>query len=149
MKKGLIILGSIVVFIVGYLFWYYTSSADNEIHLLPKGFTGIVIIRFNAENGKEERYEDGKRVYEIPANGILDTKFKINEGWSDLPKLYYLDGNKRTPIIKYKVYSQQIGGAISDITNKEVSYISYILSDEKHVDSLYTVLERMNIADAK
>lgn len=149
MKKGLIILGSIVVLIVGYLFWYYTSSADDEIHLLPKGFTGIVIIRFNAKNGKEERYEDGKRVYEIPANGILDTKFKINEGWSDLPKLYYLDGNKRTPIIKYKVYSQQIGGAISDITNKEISYISYILSDEKHVDSLYTVLERMNVADAK
>jgi hypothetical protein len=139
MKKGLIILGSIIVLIVGYLFWYYTSSADDEIHLLPKDFTGIVIIRFNVVNGKEERYEDG----------ILDTKFKINEGWSDLPKLYYLDGNKRIPIIKYKVYSQQIGGAISDITNKEVSYISYILSDEKHVDSLYTVLERMNVADAK
>lgn len=149
MKKGLIFLGVIIVLIVGYLFWYYTSSADEEIHLLPKGFTGVVIIRYNAENGKEKRYENGKRVYEIPANGILDTKFDINEGWSDLPKYYYLNGHKRTSLGHNKVYSPNIGGAISDITQKEISFISYIVSDEQHVDSLYTIREKMNIADVK
>lgn len=150
MKKGLIILGSIVVLIVGYLFWYYTSSADDEIHLLPKDFTGIVIIRFNAENGKEELYEDGKRVYEIPANGILDTKFDVNDGWSDFPKLYYLENGKRTQIpSKHKIYSMEVGVAVSDITNKDVSFYSYILCKEKDQDSLFTVRERMNVADAK
>lgn len=150
MKKGLIILGSIVVLIVGYLFWYYTSSADDEIHLLPKGFTGIVIIRFNAENGKDKLYEDGKRIYEIPANGILDTKFDVNDGWSDFPKLYYLEKGKRMSIpSKYKIYSMIVGGTISDITDKDVKFFSYILCEEKDQDSLFTIRERMNIADAK
>lgn len=150
MKKRLIILGSIIVLIVGYLFWHATSSADNEIHLLPKGFTGIVIIRFNAENGKEKRYEDGDRVYEIPANGILDTKFDYNEGVSDYPKFYYVDNGKRTPIpLKYKVFSMRGGGATSDITNKNVSIESYILCEEKDQDSLFKARERMNEADAK
>lgn len=150
MKKGLIILGSIVVLIVGYLFWHATSSADNEIHLLPKDFTGIVIIRFNAENGKEKRYENGDRVYEIPANGILDTKFEYNEGVANFPKFYYLEKGKRTPIpSKYKVFSMQGGIADSDLTNKGVDFESYILCKEKDQDSLFTVRERMNVADAK
>jgi hypothetical protein len=149
MKKGLIILGSIVVLIVGYLFWYYTSSADDEIHILPKGFTGIVIIRFNIENGKKELYKDGKRVYEIPPNGILETKFKVNEGWSNPPEYYYLNGKERINLGNNKVYSPDIGVAISDMTHKEVTFVSYIVSDEKHVDSLYTVRERINIADAR
>jgi hypothetical protein len=150
MKKGLIILGSIVVLIVGYLFWHYTSSADDEIHLLPKGFTGIVIIRFNAKNGKEKSYEDGKRVYKIPANGILDTKFDYNEGVINPPEFYYLEKDKRTPIpSKYKVFSMQGGIADSDITNKGVDFESYLLCEEKDQDSLFTVRERMNVADAK
>ena len=33
-KKGLIILGSFIVLILGYLFWHATNSADDEIHLL-------------------------------------------------------------------------------------------------------------------
>jgi len=150
MKKGLIILGSIVILIVGYLFWYYTSSTDDEIHLLPKGFTGIVVIRFNAENGKEKQYEDGKRVYEIPANGILDTKFEYNEGVANFPEFYYLDKGKRIPIpSKYKIYSMQGGIADSDITNKGVDFESYLLCEEKNQDSLFMVRERMNVADAK
>lgn len=150
MKKRLIILGSIIVLIVGYLFWHATSSADDEIHLLPKGFTGIVIIRFNAENGKEKRYENGDRVYEIPVNGILDTKFDYNEGVSNYPEFYYLDKGKRTKIpSKFKMFSMRGGIATSDITNKDVILESYILCEEKDQDSLFTVRERMNEADAK
>lgn len=148
MKKKLIIVGVIFIAIIGYLCWYYTSSADKEIHLLPKGFTGIVIIRFNSEQGKNEQYEDGKRVYEIPANGILDTKFKPNEGWSDFPVYFYVDGNKRLPLTK-KVYSPNIGTAKSDITNNNITFVSYIVSDEKHIDSLYKIRESLNIADVK
>ncbi|MBB1192063.1 hypothetical protein DNC80_00045 [Flavobacterium sp. SOK18b] len=148
MKKALIIIGILLIAIISYLCWYYTSSADKEIHLLSKGFTGIVIIRFNAENGKEEKYENGSRVYEIPASGILNTKFKPNEGWSDSPQYFYIVGDKKEPLTK-KVYSPDIGVATSDITNKNVTFVSYIVSDEQHVDSLYTVREKMNIADLK
>jgi hypothetical protein len=149
MKKLLIILGILLITIGGYLFWHYSSNAEDEIHLLPRDFKGIVIIRFNSPNGKDKRYEDGVRVYKIPANGILDTKFKENEGLSNLPKYYYLDGNKRTPMTKTKVYSLQFGVAASDINNKSVIFSTYIVSDEQHVDSLYNVREKMNFADVK
>lgn len=149
MKKALITFGIIIIIIISYLFWYYTSSSDDEIHLLPKNFKGIVIIRFNVKNGKDELYENGKRVYEIPQNGILDTKFGFDEGWSSPPEIYYLDGDKRISLGNNKVFSMRSGVAISDITNKEISFSTYLVCEEKEQDSLFNIRERLNVADAK
>lgn len=149
MKKILIALGCVVVLLIGYLFWYYTSSADDEIYLMPKDFTGIVIIRYNVPNGADMIYEKGKRIYNIPSSGILETKFSPNEGWSNPPQYYYLDGVNRLPITKYKVYSFEVGTAKNNLTNKSITYSSYIISDEKNIDSLYSVREKMNIVSAK
>nr|WP_315176520.1 hypothetical protein [uncultured Flavobacterium sp.] len=149
MKKGLIALGCVVILIIGYLFWYYTSSADDEIYLMQKDFTGIVIIRYDVPNGADIIYENGKRIYNIPSSGILETKFSPNEGWSDPPQYYYLDGANRIPITRHKVYSFEVGTAMNNITNKNITYASYIVSDEKSIDSLYNVREKMNILNAK
>ncbi len=153
MKKLLIGFGVLVVVVIGYLIWYYTNSADEEIHLLPKNFTGVVIIRFDMKNGQEKIFEREKRVYNIPINGILNTKFKHITGLSSPPQFYYLINGMRIPINKHttknKVEGLEVGLSMSDITKKSVRFLSYIVGPKEKLDSLYTVREKINIADYK
>ena len=79
------------------------QKAEPETYLLPKGFTGRVNIILNQKEGSPIKYEDKRRVYEIPADGILLTQFTINDGFIDR-KYYYVDsvGNRtNVPIYKY------------------------------------------------
>lgn len=73
------------------------------MYLIPEGFTGRVNIILNQKGGSPTKYEDGRRVYEIPSDGILLTQFTINDGFIDR-KYYYVDsiGNRTDlPIYKY------------------------------------------------
>ncbi|MET0637852.1 MAG: hypothetical protein ABWZ25_17610 [Chitinophagaceae bacterium] len=71
------------------------SQPEPETYLLPQDFTGKVNIIFNQANGEPVKYENGRRVYEIPANGILLTQFKDEDGIID-HEYYYVDsaGNR-------------------------------------------------------
>ncbi len=64
-----------------------------EDYLLPQGFKGRATVIFNQKNGLSEKYKDGRRVYEIPSNGILLTQFKPVYGIID--HHYYMDSNGR------------------------------------------------------
>lgn len=149
MKKILIGLVGLIFIVIGYLFWYYTSSGDEEIHLLPDNFIGVVFIRFEMKEGFSERFENRKRVYEIPSNGVLDTKFKVNEGWRSQAEFYYVKGTNRTRIDtnKVQIYGQQIGESVSNVDNKKVTFISYIICPREKADSLYRVMEKIHISD--
>ena len=57
-----------------------SKSAEPEIHLIPKGFIGHVTICFGEKNGVPPKYENGRRVYEIPPGGTLHTQFPTNSG---------------------------------------------------------------------
>lgn len=65
------------------------NSTDKEIIIVPKDYTGYILIMFNQPDGKEEIYEGSKRVYEITQNGILKTQFSTNEGWQEFPEYYH------------------------------------------------------------
>src|SRR5687767_10881838 len=56
------------------------NKAEPEIHLIPKGYKGPVIIIFEDKQGEPVKYEDGKRVYKIPLDGVLRTQFKKQLG---------------------------------------------------------------------
>jgi len=76
-------------------------QAEPETHLLPKGYKGSVIITFEDSMGTEAIFDNGKRVYNIPANGILRTKFKEREKGFIADKdllFYYVDANGRHPL---------------------------------------------------
>jgi hypothetical protein len=72
-----------VIFLSGIRF------SEDEIYVLPKNYSGVVHILYDEENGEQAKYEKGKRVYEIPANGILKTKLKYNDRWKPLDRYYY------------------------------------------------------------
>lgn len=62
---------------------------EPEVILLPKNFSGSIIIFFNHEKGNSEKFEGGKRIFEIPKNGVLRTKFIYLDDWAELPEFYY------------------------------------------------------------
>jgi len=71
---------------------------EREIFLIPKDYEGPVIILVNEDKGNETKYEDGNRIYEVPKNGILYTKFDNQEKYVHI-EYYYVDTNgQRTPI---------------------------------------------------
>jgi hypothetical protein len=82
----------ILFFIVGILvfwpIWNWSQKAEPETFLIPQEFSGKVHILFNEPCGREIEYENGRRLFKIPNNGILTTKFKDQYGIID--QEYYL-----------------------------------------------------------
>lgn len=78
------------------------KSPESEIYLIPQGFTGKVNIIFNQPKGAAPKYEEGERVYQIPANGILLTQFNDEYGLVDRQYFYADSSNRRTPLRKLK-----------------------------------------------
>lgn len=80
------------------------NHPEPETYLLPKGFTGRVDVILNQKNGAPVKYENGRRIYEIPANGIFLTQFKDEYGIINR-QYYYVDsvGNRYPlPIYQYQ-----------------------------------------------
>jgi hypothetical protein len=61
---------------------------EQDIILAPANFKGGILILFNQKSGKPTRYHDGKRLYEIPPDGILKTQFARNHGWREFTIFY-------------------------------------------------------------
>jgi hypothetical protein len=77
---------------VGLLFGsvYVWNRAQHEVHLIPSGYRGPVIVIFNDSAGAAKEYENRARLYRIPPSGILRTQFGPNDGWRRAD-YYYLD----------------------------------------------------------
>jgi hypothetical protein len=150
MRKVILIGVSLIIALMGYLWWNYTNSGEDEIHLLPDNYKGIVTIIFNSSEGKAPQYEHGARVYEIPSNGILKTQFTFNKGWHNPPEFYYVRNGQRAAINdsqNVKIYSIQTGTTnISGDQKTEVNFMSYIICNPNEVDSLYAKREQMSSA---
>jgi hypothetical protein len=148
------------------------QKAEPETYLIPSDFTGRVEILFNQNgvsieykneyghdlytwNGKPSRYEDGRRVYEIPPDGILLTQFKNNDGFIDrryflvdansnrtLLKIFELDHFKRDST-RWVVKDVNEKGIFGDGTcgsygNMNIPYQYFIVSSRNGLDSFYT-----------
>lgn len=67
--------------------------AEPQSYLLPDGFTGAFVVVFNQKEGTPKEYENGKRIYRIPKNGVLFTQFDIDFRvfTPESSKTYYVD----------------------------------------------------------
>lgn len=80
---------------VAYLYTYawgagrYWDRAEPEVHLIPAGYTGPVLIIYDSLGAPVERQGEA-RLYRIPMSGILRTQFPPNEGWGR-PDYFYVD----------------------------------------------------------
>jgi hypothetical protein len=75
-----------------FLFYLLLPKAEPETFLIPQNFRGQFVIIFDEPCGQSVNYENGKRIYQIPNDGILITKSKQTMGVIDR-KFYLIDEN--------------------------------------------------------
>jgi len=74
------------------------QKAEDTIRLIPEGYEGPVMIIYNQKDGVPKEYEENKRVYRIPDNGLLRTQFEPNYGVQN-HQFFYVDSiGERTKI---------------------------------------------------
>lgn len=130
----------LVVVAAGLYLWYRIQNIEPEIYLIPKGYIGWLIVAVDQEDGAEKEYEDGYRVYRMPPNGFLKTKFSLNTGWAEAGKTrlyYYVDSlGRRTELSDYDLHPkadsivQVMGGAVINFGK------AYYLADNRYGDSV-------------
>lgn len=91
MNKELLI-GGLIGFVFATAACIKIPFPTDGIYLIPKGYTGDVIIVFAQQNGVSPDVENGRYVYRIPSNGILRVKTKGITGFVDT-SYYYVDEN--------------------------------------------------------
>jgi hypothetical protein len=57
--------------------------ADPATYILPNAYKGPFVVVYSQPLGLPTVYRHGRRWYEIPANGILATRFNYQDGWRD------------------------------------------------------------------
>lgn len=123
------------------------NTAESEIHLIPREYKGPVIIIFNEKNGVPEKYENGSRVYEIPTNGILRTRFRQQKrGYiaPDKVRYYYYNGRSRSEII-YLQSTQNINDDGKNyVFGKELSQktVRYLVGEPGEGDAYFNALRK-------
>ncbi len=75
------------------------DRAEPETFLIAKGYRGKINVIFNQPKGQVEKYENGRRLYEIPANGILLTRFRDDYGLID-QQYFYVDPSGKREALK-------------------------------------------------
>lgn len=132
---------------------------EQEIYLLPKGYTGRVLVILNQKDGAPKKYEGKSRVYEIPETGILKTQFSNNEGWAELPQFYYdrIDKQNQIPVkVDYKDISLDevnatlvsTGIAYKNIDGTgEIKFTECYVGTKSQIDEASQEAEKRNVVD--
>lgn len=112
---------------------YWNELAEPEIHLLPAGFTGQVVILYDVADGAEAKREQGRRVYEIPASGVLRSQFPANKRfyWPGRRQLFYRGPSGQR--LSLASADASIAGLASGLATQEkcdVRYDAYIVTHE-------------------
>lgn len=145
-------IAAIIIIIAGYL--WSNNIGEDEIYLLPNHFIGIVTVIFSQRDGVPVKYENGKRVYEIPSNGVLKTQFRQNFGLHKMPSYYYVDGKNNRHNIPYVIKSEhlttnaisvygQSSGKNGNEATRYVDFDMFIVSTKKDADSLHKASEKI------
>jgi hypothetical protein len=80
------------------IFFTYRSFTTPATYLIPEGYRGNVMVVFNQADGRDEEYEGRRRIYRIPATGVLFTKFDDEEGFINEEYYYISPSGHRTKL---------------------------------------------------
>ncbi len=133
------------------------NNGDKEIIIVPKNYTGYIVIIYSQKNGKPIKYENGKRIYEIPSNGILKTQFKGNYGLRDFTEYYFEQVNPNNKIPSYVEFDKippnvvvgfigANGNANKDYEGKQtVEYSFYYVGTKADIQKEIEQAEKLDI----
>ncbi len=141
------------------------KNPQPEDYLIPYGYKGRVDIVFNQKDGAAVRYEGGRRVYQIPFDGILKTQFKDEYGFIDHHYFYLDSTGKRIPLNIFQTHYNADSSTKSDIKDSlEVGifldgmtgvfgaknkyyYQEFLVSDHQTRDSFFTATYKKRFED--
>ncbi|GEN67715.1 DUF6843 domain-containing protein [Chryseobacterium rhizosphaerae] len=134
----------IILFIV-FLCLSCKTKNITEIVLIPKGFTGKVVVIFNQNYENMKILDKGERVYLIPEDGILLSKFR-KEKANYKTHYFFVDslGNK-TPIeslrevkrTTVKIYNEEFGVMGNSDDKKSLRYFGFYVSSLDSLESFF------------
>jgi hypothetical protein len=131
------------------------QKAEPETYIIPESFTGKVNIIFNRKEGSEKKYENGRRIYEIPTDGVLLTQFTTNDGFINR-KYYYKSqsgelkllqtleadttkANKSLNETEVGIFLDGISGVYGNSGEPSaLEYQEFVVSSYKNLDSFFT-----------
>ena len=148
-------LNSIILFITIAILVGSCNYGEKEIIVVPKNYTGYIIIIYNQNHESQKKYLGSKRVYEIPKSGILKTKFAGNYGNIGLPEFYYgkisasskikyvLDLEKLSS--KTVVASGGATGVADKNTDGKIEYQLFYIGNKEQTDKAHNDIEKLHI----
>ncbi|MDM7922266.1 MAG: hypothetical protein QUS14_08185 [Pyrinomonadaceae bacterium] len=69
--------------ISSFFLFLYLRTAEGEDFVVPAAYQGEIVVFYNEPCGTPVHYERGRRIYEIPNEGVLITQGLKNEGYHD------------------------------------------------------------------
>ena len=139
-----------------FLSCFLTSCGQKvkETFLVPAGFQGRINVIFNQPNAAPIPVENGRRIYQIPVDGILVTSSKLETGFID-QEYYFVDkSGKRTKIPvqdlnandvpeKPAVVYYGVTGVYGNSTDANpLNYAESIIASKATNDSIYSQASR-------
>lgn len=98
--------------------YYQSEKMESETYLIPDNFRGYFVIWFEESCGSEAKYENGRRIYKIPEDGILITQFTREPGIID-DEFYLIDTqNNKTPLPKLDGRDFNFNGRLTKTDNE-------------------------------
>lgn len=90
--KILLTFSPIPIIVAAFLLAFQINKAEPETFIVPIDFRGEFVVFLDEPCGRDTVYDNGRRVYEIPGDGVLITKAETNSGYLD-QKFYFTDQN--------------------------------------------------------
>lgn len=148
----------LIIGLIMSLLLFSCDTQEDEVYIVPRNYIGYIVIIYDQQSGAEPKYEGGKRVYEIPSNGIFKTQFKGNYEWTHFPEFYYEKiapenkvpftvEPKNIPFDTVVALSGASGNANKDLAGKKVvRYALYYIGNNIQIDTAYEAAEKLDIA---
>lgn len=135
------------------------QRGEREIIVVPKGYTGYIVIIYNQKQGTATKYHDKRRVYEIPSSGILKTQFSANYGWREFPEFYcekiapenkipFETEFKNVPQDSIVAFGGVSGGANKDHKGEDVvRYLEYYVGNKEQIEAAVAAAEKLDVLE--
>ncbi len=152
-KTGLYLMKVFRILLIG-LVLTSCDKGESEIVIVPRNYIGRILIIYGQANGISPLYQGGKRVYKIPSNGILKTKFAPNPGWIGLPEFYYNEISPKNRI-PFKLNPRLLpvdsivahGGTAGSVQNgnQRVRFLEYYVGNKVQINTAYDQAQKSDI----
>ena len=74
-------IGLIILLSAAAVFLLYEEEGVDQTYLLPEGYEGCVVIRYDIPDAPKLKIENNEIVYRVPEDGIIETSSPYDYGW--------------------------------------------------------------------